>query len=277
MGSYDGPKPEDDRRLAVGLANRWCRVIPAVRELSMRSAVLQNDLDEAGFYRAARALEYVAERAEQADPAALEVIAAAMPILTNPERKTWVEALRQAAKREALLPLSRLLVRRVKHGEDVFDDHGEPAASLRLEPGGRPLSLGERRALARKPSRATLDKLMADPHPLVIQNLLMNPRLTEDDVVRMASRRPAHREAIVQIARTPKWMVQARVRLAVVLNPGTPPEVSVPALPQLSRSELREVVALTHLPAVVRIAARDLLQRRPPMPSGRDDDDPTMQ
>lgn len=277
MGSYDGPKPEDDRRLAVGLANRWCRVIPAVRELSMRSAVLQNDLDEAGFYRAARSLEYVAERAEQADPAALEVIAAAMPILTNPERKAWVEALRQAAKREALLALSRLLVRRVKHGEEVFDDHGEPAASLRLEPGGRPLSLGERRALARKPSRATLDKLMADPHPLVIQNLLMNPRLTEDDVVRMASRRPAHREAIVQIARTPKWMVQARVRLAVVLNPGTPPEVSVPALPQLSRSELREVVALTLLPAVVRIAARDLLQRRPPMPSDRDDDDPTMQ
>ena len=276
MGSYD-PHPEDDRRLAVGLANRWCRVIPAVLELPMRSAVLQNDLEEAGLYRAARALEHVAERAEQTDPAALEVIAAVMPILTNPRRKVWVDALRQTAKREALLALGRLLVRRVKHGEDFFEDHGEPAASLRIEPGGRPLSLGERRALARKPSRATLDKLLSDPHPLVIENLLMNPRLTEDDVVRMASRRPAHREVILQIARTPKWMVQARVRLAVVLNPGTPPEVSVPALPQLSRSELREVVALTLLPIVVRTAARDLLQRRPPMPSDTDDDDPTMQ
>lgn len=274
MGSYDRSELDEERRLAIGLANRFCRVIPALLDISMRSAVLQNDLEEAGIHRAARALEIAASRAEQADPAALEVIAAAMPVLTNPQRQAWVEALRQTAKREALLSLVRLLVRRAKHGEEVFDDHAEPAVALPLEPGGRPLSLGERRALARKPSRATLDKLLSDPHPLVIQNLLVNPRVTEDDVVRMAARRPARREVIIEIARSPKWMARARVRLAVVLNPGTPPEIAVPALPQLSRSELLDVVALTLLPIVVRSAARDLLERRPPMPSDSEDESP---
>lgn len=274
MGSYDRPNPEDERTTVVGLANRFCRVIPAVVDMAMRTAVLQNDLEKAGIHRAARALDLVARRAEQADPAALQVIAAATPALTNPQRKAWVEALRQTAKREALLALMRLLVHRAKHGTDLFEGQSEPSVSLPLEPGGRPLSLGERRALARKPSRATLDKLLADPHPLVIQNLLVNPRLTEDDVVRMAARRPAHREVILEIARSPKWMVRPRVRLAIVLNPGTPPDVAVPALPQLSRTELLDVVALTLLPIVVRSAALELLERRPPLRSDSDDESP---
>jgi len=278
MGSSDPSGSEDPRLMAVGLANRFCRVIPALLDLSMRSAVLQNDLEEAGIHRAARALEIIAGRAEQADPIALQVIAAAMPVLTNPQRQAWVEAIRQIAKKEALLALVRLLARRMKHGEEAFEDHAVPSVPLPLEPGGRPLSLGERRALARKPSRATLDKLLSDPHPLVIQNLLVNPRVTEDDVVRMAARRPARREVIVEIARSPKWMARARVRLAIVLNPGTPPELAVPALPQLSRTELLDVEASTLLPIIVRSAARDLLDRRPPMSSSADpEEEPPLQ
>jgi hypothetical protein len=274
MGSYERPAIDDERLTAVGLANRFCRVIPALRDIPMRSAVLQNDLEVAGIHRAARALEIAAGRAEQADPAAREVIAAVMPILTNPRRRSWVDALRQTAKDEALLSLVRLLMRRAKPGDEASDEHSEPPVSLALEPGGRPLSLGERRALARKPSRAILDKLLADPHPLVIQNLLVNPRLTEDDVVRMAARRPARREVIIEIARSPSWMTRARVRMAVVLNPGTPSEVAVPVLPQLLRAELLDVVTSTLVPTIVRSAARGLLERRPPLPPNSDDDPP---
>lgn len=278
MGSSDPFDSGDQRLTAVGLANRFCRVIPALLDISMRTAVLQNDLEEAGTHRAARALEIVAGRAEQANPIALEVIAAAMPVITNPQRQAWVEAIRQIAKKEALLALTRLLARRMTHDEDVFDDPTAAAAALRLEPGGRPLSLGERRALARKPTRATLDKLLADPHPLVIQILLGNPRVTEDDVVQMAARRPGRREVILEIARSPKWMARGRVRLAIVLNPGTPPEMAVPVLPQLSRTELLTVVTSPILPILVRSAAKDLLERRPPISSFSDsDDDPPLQ
>ncbi|MBK9262761.1 MAG: hypothetical protein IPM54_23530 [Polyangiaceae bacterium] len=274
MGSYEG---SGDRYSGVGLANRLCRVIPALRDIPMRTAVLQNDLDQVGVQQAARTLEMVARRAEQADPAAREVIAAVTPILSNPERKHWIVALRQIAKNEALLSLARLLMRRAKPVDAMVDDHPGPQANIALEPGGRPLSLGERRALARMPSRATLDKLLADPHPLVIQNLLGNPRLTEDDVVRMAARRPARREVIAQIARSPVWMTRARVRMAIVLNPGTPPEIAVPILSQLLRSELSDVVASTLVPTIVRGAARGLLERRPPLPPDTGEGEPQVQ
>src|SRR2546430_7350917 len=42
---------------------------------------------------------------------------------------------------------------------------------------GRALTLGERRALARKPSRAAFDKLLRDPHPLVIHKDRKSTRL----------------------------------------------------------------------------------------------------
>ena len=63
---------------------------------------------------------------------------------------------------------------------------------------GRPLTLGERKSLARRPDRAMLDRLLHDPHPDVIRRLLRNPRLTEDDVVRLAARRPGRPEVLVE-------------------------------------------------------------------------------
>ena len=40
--------------------------------------------------------------------------------------------------------------------------------------GDRPLTLGERKSLARQPSRAALARLLRDPHPAVVELLLDN-------------------------------------------------------------------------------------------------------
>jgi hypothetical protein len=132
------------------------------------------------------------------------------------------------------------------------------------------LTLGERRALARQPSRKAFDKLLSDPLPMVVKNLLENPRLTEDDVLRMAARRPAYPQVIGEVARHPTWSQRARVRMAIVQNPGTPPELSVPLVRLLIRPELMQVVSAPDVPAVVRAAASELLERRPPVPEKRE-------
>jgi hypothetical protein len=137
---------------------------------------------------------------------------------------------------------------------------------------GRVLTLGERRALARRPSRAAFDKLLRDPHPMVVENLLANPRLTEDDVVRMVARRPAYPSVLAEVARHPVWSQRARVRMALVQNPGTPVELAVPLVRLLIRPELNQLIAAPDLPAVVRAAAAELLERRPPVPERRDGD-----
>jgi hypothetical protein len=255
----------------IALAARWSRSVPSLREVPLRVAYLRAELTGRPLVAVASALDELCGRAEQADPVAREVLAAAVTVLAEPGSRGLVDTLRRLADQEALLSLGRLLRRRPRSD---LAPHPSPAPrrpvvderTLVTSRSGRVLTLGERRALARRPSRAAFDKLLRDPHPMVAQNLLQNPRLTEDDVVRMAARRPAYPEVLGEVARHPIWSHRARVRLTIVQNPGTPPEIAVPLVQLLLRPELQQVVSASDVPAVVRAAAGELLERRPPVP-----------
>jgi hypothetical protein len=135
---------------------------------------------------------------------------------------------------------------------------------------GRPLTLGERKSLARRPDRETLLRLFADPHPDVMRRLLGNPRVTEDDVVRLAARRPGRAELLAEIARETRWVHRPRVRMALVMNPATPLEIAARIAGLLLRPELALVVASPGVPAPVRALCVEHLERRPPVaPAGR--------
>jgi hypothetical protein len=62
--------------------------------------------------------------------------------------------------------------------------------------------------------------------------------------------------------------------MAIVQNPGAPPEIAVPLLRLLVRPELHQVTAAADVPAVVRAAASELLERRPPVPGREGSGDP---
>lgn len=248
------------------LAARWCRAVPSLRESKLRIAYVRAELDRCALERVATALDDLCGRAEQADALAREVLSAVTPLLVDEAHAPRVEALRAIAQERALLPLARLLRRRQAAGPSTPPPALEPDDRvLAKSPTGRVLTLGERKALARKPSRAALEKLLRDPHPEVIRNVLANPRLTEDDVVRIAARRPAIPDAIAEIAKNPKWSARVRVRMALIQNPGTPPSIAVPLVGLLIRPELREVLLAADVQPIVRAAATELLERRPPV------------
>ncbi len=257
----------------LALAARWSRSVPSLREIPLRVAYLRSELTGRPLAAVAAALDELCGRAEQADPVAREVLAAAVTVLADPTSADLADALRQVAEHAALLALARLLRRRTR-GEPAPDRPVIDARTLATSSSGRVLTLGERRALARRPSRAAFDKLLRDPHPMVVQNLLQNPLLTEDDVVRMAARRPAYPEVISEVARHPVWSQRARVRMAIVQNPGAPPEIAVPMVRLLIRGELQQLTAAADVPGVVRAAATELLLRRPPVPHRGDGGDP---
>jgi hypothetical protein len=136
---------------------------------------------------------------------------------------------------------------------------------------GRTLTLGERKSLARRPDRDTLERLLADPHPAVIERLLANPRVTEEDVLRIAARRPGHAQVLAAISRSPRWIHRPRIRLAIVLNPDSPPETSALVCGLLMRQELRLVIEYTHVEPSIRALCMEYLERRPPGPVPEDD------
>ena len=214
----------------------------------------------------AGALDEVCERAEQAEVAAREALVAIVDALNTEGMEDVVQRLREEAAGRSLLALERL-VRQPVH---LAPGGGEADAKSRrdkipFDGRGRPLTLGERKSLARRPDRDTMQRLVADPHPDVIHRLLRNPRVLEDDVVRMAARRPGRSEVLAEIARSTKWVHRPRVRMALVLNPSTPAAIAARIAGLLLRPELELVAGSPHVPAAVRALCLEHLARRPPV------------
>jgi hypothetical protein len=253
MGQAGEARPES--RLAL----RWGRAVAALADARLRAGYLRSELEGQDQAEVAEALDELAAAAERGEVAGHDVVAAALPALADELLVSWRQALCARALEHPWPALSRLLGpgQAPAAGSTLALDEAPPSA-----PGGRPLTLGERRAMARRASRPTLDLLMRDGHPMVVRALLETPRLTEDDVVRMAARRPVSPRALTEIARHPRWPLRPRVRLALVCNPSTPVSVALPLVPLLRQAELAHLVVATDVPAALRRAARELARSR---------------
>lgn len=127
---------------------------------------------------------------------------------------------------------------------------------------GRPLTLGERKALARTHDRSLIQRVVRDPHPHVIRILLDNPSLTERDVVRVCALRPNDPDVLQTVYQHRRWVVRYRPRNAIVRNPDTPLDIGLLLAPLLRPSELKEAVASSELAPPLRLSCRAILELR---------------
>ncbi len=132
----------------------------------------------------------------------------------------------------------------------------EAAAPRPLVPGTRPLTLGERKSLARSWKRDVLERLLVDPHIDVVDLLLRNPRLTEDDVLKIATARRASAAVLELILHNRRWACRSRVRRALLFNPNLPEAHALRLVGLLNRTELRELAGDNHLSNNVGFAIR---------------------
>ena len=240
-------------------------------ELELRVEWLKDQISRAPAELLARALNQLCEASEASDPGAREAVLALSLLVIGATDFPAIETLRRDASALRLLSLERLLRRPASSSSTApaeAEGAGAATDSLRVPDygAGRELTLGERRNLARRAERTAFDRLLSDPHPKVIAELLHNPRLVEDDVVRLVARRPARGAVLRVVSRSLRWMARARVRQALLLNPGTPPDLSMPLVGVCNRSELYELVHSADIPRVVRAVAHEFLERRPPLP-----------
>jgi hypothetical protein len=215
----------------------------------------------------ARALDAICERAEQAEAASREALLAIVDALNAEGMDEVVQRLREQAAGESLLALERLVRSPLHAPSAAAGGRQQEPANDRREGA---MTLGQRKSLARRPDRDTMQRLFADPHPDVIRRLLRNPRITEDDVVRLAAKRPGRAEVLAEIARAIRWSHRPRVRMALVMNPATPPEIAARIAGLLLRPELDLVARSPGVPAIVRAVCLEHLERRPPVEGPRD-------
>jgi DNA-directed RNA polymerase subunit F len=124
------------------------------------------------------------------------------------------------------------------------------------------LTLGHKKALARAHRDPDLlARLAAEGEPRVVRELLRNPQLTEDFVVRVAARRPCRPETLRCIHEAPRWRTRPAVAAAIARNPWAETALALQIVPTLAPGELRELARDGVVHPLVRALAEHLAGR----------------
>jgi hypothetical protein len=124
------------------------------------------------------------------------------------------------------------------------------------------LTLGERRALARRPTPKGIEKLLSDSDPLVVKHLLNNPRLTERDALKIASHRSQTTLTLFQLFTHPKWGKRPAIRLAIFSHPQTSLSLKCALCYEISSATLKATQATLNPRTLLHISITRELRRR---------------
>lgn len=131
-----------------------------------------------------------------------------------------------------------------------------------LVPGARPLTLGERKSLARSWRREVIERIVVDPSPDVVTLLLNNPHVTESDILRIATARRSSPAVLELVLKSRRWGVRSGIRRALAFNPKLALPLALRLLGLLSRQELQ---AMRHHPGLPEPLVAAIRRRmRPP-------------
>ena len=236
------------------LVDVLCRRASSVTDVATRVQLFRGILTAADRDDLRATLDRLAERAGLRDTHAQ------VALLTAEIALCWEPDLQRAVHGDRLdVPVPTL----DPDDERLIPDYGR----------GRVLTLGERKSLARRPDRKLIDRVLRDPHPDVIELLLMNPRLTEPDVVRLCARRPNAPDILLRVFRAPRWATRPKVRTALALNPATPPAIAEAVVPLLAPEDLHALAQDGHAADTVRRRCVEVLSRFAPL---HDDPEPAV-
>lgn len=105
----------------------------------------------------------------------------------------------------------------------------------------RGLSQVQKVLLAVKAERTDRALLAQDNDPRVLLSLLRNPRITVDEIVRLAKSPFMSYQVAEVIMKSPQWMANPEVRIGLVNNPKTPQAFALRLLPTLPEPEVRAI------------------------------------
>lgn len=232
--------------------------LTALPELGLRVLWLADWVQRTTALEGARALDEALGRAVAGDPRAKE---AALPIalyLARSHKAAPLEELRASADAEHLLSLARVL--------EPGPEPPEVEVEFRVPKySARELSLGERRSMARRPTRLQIEKLVLDPDPGVLAQLLQCSGLREEDALLVAARRPVPSGSLETLVQSNRWMARSRIRHALILNPYSPHGLVLPLVITLTREDIAIVASSMSINPGLRRAATELMARLPPL------------
>ena len=227
------------------------------QEMKLRASALEEKLRGLEAEETAAILNFICNQAKGKDLAYLKAYNALPELLrsctfTRKKIPQLQAVARQKDYSEVLQMLLDLPPQKIPHSDSEGPE----------DPFLKDLTPGHRISLAKTQKMTVLRKLLKDQDPMVIRSLLLNPRLTESEVLKIASLRPTSSRVLEEVFQNTRWVSRYRVKKALVCNPYCPPSIAVHLLKFLLLSDLREIAQFENLHLAVKEAAHQLLRER---------------
>lgn len=145
-------------------------------------------------------------------------------------------------------------------GEEVVDEGTDDSRQQSVWDRLRSLSRMEKLLLAAKADRVERAILAQDSDPQVLYSILKNPRLTADEVIRIAKSPFLTFQTAETIMKSTQWLSNLEVRVALVHNAKTPPAFAMRLLHTLPESEVRTISRGAATSMALKVAALKKLQ-----------------
>jgi len=111
------------------------------------------------------------------------------------------------------------------------------------------MSVSEKLDLARKAPKEARSILMRDSNKLVQMAVVNSPKITESEILAIASNRQVDDDVLKEIGMNKEWLRNYQIRLALVNNPKTPLSI---AMAQVSYLNVRDLTLLSKSKGVPR-------------------------
>jgi hypothetical protein len=233
------------------------RRLAAVTGTPLRRRVAARELQKRSPGESAQLLHALVQRAH-GEPVPMRVALDALVAALGEEARELAGALLEAARAAQLSDVEALVSPAVAKLEL------DPGAAAQADARQFTQTLGHlkwKARLTRNPDE--LARLATASDPSVVRNVLLNSRLTEDAVVRLAARRPVRPEVLWEVWRSPRWGTRRQIRRALAFNPYLPPSLGARVVPLLTRADWKELARDGGLHPEVRAQAERLLAQAP--------------
>ena len=121
------------------------------------------------------------------------------------------------------------------------------------------MAVGQKIKLALRGNHDARTILIRDTNKLIRRFVLLNPRISETEVISITRNKSADDELLRMITERREWMRNYQVRLGLATNPKTAPAVAFRQLSTLDERDLRQVAKSKNVPQAVAAHARRLL------------------
>jgi hypothetical protein len=122
------------------------------------------------------------------------------------------------------------------------------------------MTVSEKLDLARKASKEARSILLRDSNKLVQLAVVNSPKITESEIIGIASNRQVSEDALKEIAMNREWLRNYQVRLALVNNPKTPLSIALAQVSYLNQRDLGLLAKSKGVPRPIVIAAQGRLK-----------------